>query len=341
MKALKYILFILLIAIIGLAIYIAVQPNEFSFSRSKVIKAPISVVFNQVDDLKNWPRFSPWIEKDLDASLTFGNTTKGINANYAWKGIVIGEGSMKTSSVENNKSITQHITFVKPFKAESNIKWHFENTNEGTKVTWNMNGKQDFKAKLYSVFAGSFEENTVPFFDRGLFKLDSIIDKDMKKFSITNNGIVQHGGGYYLYNTTSCKIGELASKMQEMLPKVSNYAMSNNIKMAGSPFVLYHKWDTNNDAVIFSCCVPTTERVITEPNSSILTGQLHPFKAAKTSLKGNYKNLKQAWDSTMNYISENNLSIVEYGPMLEVYNTNPINTPNPANWLTEIFIAIE
>ena len=185
MKAFKYILFLLLIGLIGTAIYIAVQPNEFAFSRSKVINAPASIIYNKVNDFKNWPDFSPWIEQEPNATLTYGETTSGVDGNYAWNGEILGEGSMNTLAVDANKSINQHISFIKPFESESDIDWSFESTNEGTKVTWSMNGKQDFMTKMYTTFAGSIEETTGPDFERGLFKLDSIVTADMNKFSIS------------------------------------------------------------------------------------------------------------------------------------------------------------
>lgn len=340
MKTLKYILFFLLIIVIGTAIYIAVQPNEFDFSRSKIIKAPKAMIYNKVNDFKNWPDFSPWIEKEPHAKLTFGEKTSGVGGNYAWHGEILGEGNMKTTAAETDKSISQRIEFVKPFESQSNINWSFENTNEGTKVTWNMKGKQDFMTKMYTTFAGSIEENTAPDFERGLFKLDSIVNADMKRYNVTVNGLTNHSGGYYLYNTTSCKISDLESKMAEMLPKVSAYAMKNNINMAGAPFVAYHKWDEENNAVMFSCCVPTTERVITT-NNNILTGLLQPFKAVKTTLNGDYSNLKEAWETATKYIKDNNLEETHDLPALEVYLTDPMNTPNPADWVTEIYIPIK
>ena len=340
MKAFKYILFLLLIVIIGLAIYIAVQPNEFDFSRSRIIKAPKPVLFNKVNDFKNWPSFSPWIEQEPNAVLTYGEKTSGVDGNYSWNGEILGEGSMTTVAIEDNKSISQQIVFIKPFESESDINWTFEDTEEGTKVTWSMKGKQDFMTKMYTTFAGSIEANTSPDFERGLFKLDSIVQADMQKYSIKVNGVKEHGGGYYIYNTTSCKIPDLGTKMKEMLDKVGMYTMKNNIKMAGAPFVNNHKWDEANNAVMFSSCAPTTEKVIsTEPD--ILTGQLKPFKAIKTTLTGNYKNLKEAWDTTMTYIPENDFELEEKGPSIEIYLTDPISTPNPANWITEIYIAIK
>ena len=341
MKALKYIFFLLLIIIIAFAIYIAVQPSSFSFERSKTINAPASLIYNKVNDYKEWPSFSPWLELEKEAILTYGDKTSGVDASYSWNGEVLGEGSMKTISEVENKSISQHLSFIKPFKSESDINWTFTPTDEGTKVTWAMEGDQDFMTKMYTTFSGSIEKNTAPSFERGLFKLDSIVQNDMKKYNIViDKEPTTHSGGYYIYNTTSCKFDDFETKMKEMLPKVRMYAQKNNITMAGAPFILYHKWDEENNAVMFSCCVPTTARVITT-ESDILTGQLQPFKAIKTTLKGDYDNLKEAWDKAMAFIPENGYTISENGPMIESYLTDPMRTPNPADWKTEIYIAIE
>ncbi|WP_100616075.1 SRPBCC family protein [Confluentibacter citreus] len=340
MKTFKYISFLLLIAIIGTAIYIAVQPNEFSFSRSRIINAPAPVIFDKVNDFKNWPDFSPWMEQEPNANLTYGDKTIGVGAHYSWNGAILGEGSMKTLAANENQFISQHISFIKPFALESDIQWDFEPTEAGAKVTWSMEGKQSFMTKMFTVFSGSIEENTAPDFERGLFKLDSTVTADMKKYSITVSGITNHSGGYYLYSTTSSKIDEVASTISDMLPKIVNYAQKNNIAMAGAPFVSYITWDEQNNAAIFSACVPTTDRVITT-DSEVQTGELSTFRAVKTTLKGNYTNLKEAWDVARAYITKNGLELAEEGTMLEVYITDQTKYPNPADWVTDIYIAIK
>ena len=116
--------------------------------------------------------------------------------------------------------------------------------------------------------------------------------------------------------------------------------MTHNVTMAGPPFILYLKWDEENDATIFSTGVPTNSKIVST-ESDILTGKLESFRAVKTVLKGDYKNLKEAWKSTMKYISDNNLEMIEGGSMLETYLTDPMRKPNPADWITELYIAIK
>ena len=103
---------------------------------------------------------------------------------------------------------------------------------------------------------------------------------------------------------------------------------------------VYHAWDEKNGTTMFSCCVPTTDRVITT-DSDILTGQMEPFKALKVTLNGDYENLKEAWDVAMKHVETNNFEFTDDGPMLEVYKTDPSTEPNPANWVTEIYIALK
>ncbi len=339
MKALKYILFLILILVIGISIYIAVQPNSFEVKRSLTIDAPAQVIYDNVIDFKNWEAWSSWIERDPETVITLGEQTKGIGGNYSWVDSK-GTGSMKTLTANPPYSISQELQFGDFYPAK--IQWTFEPTADGkTHVTWKMNNdKVPFIFKATAIASGGFDNMIGPDFERGLEKLDSIIVASMKVYSVKIQGLTNHGGGYYIYNTASCKIDDFKTKMEEMLPKVSNYAKKQNIAMAGAPFVIYHKWDEQNNTVIFSYCIPTTTQVI-QTDIDILIGQLEPFKAIRTSLKGDYKNLREAWDATYKYIETNNLEPIEGGPMLEVHLTDSSKTPNPADLITEIYIAIK
>jgi len=70
MKALKYILFLLLILTIGISIYVVVQPNSFEVTKERNINAPAAVIYNDLIDFRNWERWSPWLEKSPDSKIT-------------------------------------------------------------------------------------------------------------------------------------------------------------------------------------------------------------------------------------------------------------------------------
>ena len=340
MKALKYILLLLLLIVVAGSIYVATLENNYNVQRTKVINAPADIIFNTINEYKTWPEWSPWLGQDPEAKLTYGEKTSGVGATYAWAGDITGEGNMETLSTDKD-SISQKLNMIKPWESSSNIYWKLNPTENGTEVTWGMKGNMSFMFKASMVFMGGMDQQIGPDYERGLVKLDSVVQAEMQKYSVTVNGITTRGGGYYLYQTTSCKIEELPQKMAEMMPKVEMYAKNNSITMAGPPFTLFHKYDTENNAVIMSVAIPVTERVITDKDSGILTGMLEPFIAIKTTLKGDYKNSKEAWEITEKHIADNNFEKIENIPAMEVYLNNSLNTLNPANLRTEIFVPVK
>ncbi|PWI30432.1 transcription activator effector-binding protein [Flavobacteriaceae bacterium LYZ1037] len=339
MKALKYILFLTLILIIGFTIYIAVQPNSFEIKRDRTINAPTEVIYNNVIDFKNWEAWSPWVEKDPETVITLSDQTKDVGGSFSWVDSH-GIGTMKTLESNKPQSIRQELQFGE-FEP-SQIQWTFEPTEDGkTNVTWKMSSENvPFMFKASAFFSGGFDNMIGPDFESGLAKLDKIVVASTKVYAINVDGITQHGGGFYLYNSTSAKMDNFEIVIQELLSKISNYVQENNITTAGPPFVSYHKWDEKNNTVMFSCSVPTTAQVISTQDD-ILTGQLEPFTAVKTTLNGNYKHLKEAWEKTIQYTTKNELRFTEQGLMLEVYVTDPAKTPNPSNLITEIYIQVE
>lgn len=341
MKTFKYILFLLLIVFIGTSIYIAVQPNNFAFSRSRDISAPSILVFNKVNDFKNWPQFSPWIEKDTNAVLTFNEKTYDVNGGYSWNSDLLGEGNIKTLAIEKNKFIEQSLNFIKPFKTKSRMIWTFEPNKTGTKVTWTMQGKKDFMSRLRTLFNGSIEENTWRYFERGLYKLDSIINVDMTKNSIKIDGVTEYGGGFYMYKTTSTNNKNINKiMMKNEYGKIMRYMAQNNIRASGMPFTIYNEMHTENGNMIISNAIPVMNKVDVEHESEILCGFITNTKVLKTTLKGNYTNLSKAWYAANAYIYENSLIPSAIKPFT-VYTNDYEKTPNPADYITEIYIPIE
>lgn len=332
MKYAKYLLLLLLIAFIGSAIYVAVQPNELKLTKTKTIQAPQEVVYNYVEDLKTWQDWSPWPKTDPTDTLGNSNSYTWLDNNKL--GTIIKLNSSKPSGLQ------QTVSF--PDYPKTELDWTFEPTGKRTtQVTWTFTSKNiPFKQKaLYALF-GSPDVELAPKFENSLTKLDTAVVQSMKTFSITKDGITHHSGGYYLYKTASSKLDRFHDKIEQLMPEVDNYIKNNHIAMAGSPYIFYHKWDTVNNAVIFSYCIPTSTQVIST-KEDILTGLLEPFRTVKTTLKGDYEFLDRAWEATFNDMKSNGLMPLENGPMLETYVTNPDVVVNPANWITELYVAIK
>ncbi|MBC9796210.1 SRPBCC family protein [Sinomicrobium weinanense] len=337
MKILKYLFFLILILVIGISIYIAIQPSSYRVSRTQVVKAHSPVVYNYVQDLKNWKNWIPWLEKDPDMAIKYGETTTGIGASYSWIGEKM-NGKLETTAATPFTNLDQELTYEK--RPPSEVSWTFEPEENATKVTWEISGDLDFMSKAYILYKGNMEQNIGPELERGLKKLDSVILEDIKKYSIEIDGITEHSGGFYLYTTTSSKISDSRKKIPERIRVIEKYITAHNITNVGTPFTYYHSRDEENNAMIFSNGVLTSARIITDPESDILTGQIAPFRALKLTLTGDTKNLKEAWDSAFAYLAERQIAQDSTGPYLEFYLSDASKTLNPAKWVTEIYVPV-
>jgi effector-binding domain-containing protein len=338
MKTLKYIfLFLFIIVIIG-AVYLATLDGDYDVKRSRIIKANPEVIFNDLNDYKNWQEWGPWYEQDSTITVSYADNTVGMGGSYSWTG-VDGDGIMNTLKVEKSKSLDQEIIFKTPFgDMRSDVYWRLEKVEEGTKVIWGMKGKMDF---FYRFMTKGMEDEIGPMEERGLELLDQSIQKKLKIYSIESEGIVDYNGGFYLYLTTSTKISEMDSKFPEMLTEIGDFVAANNIRTSGSPFTIYHKFDPENGTTMFSVCYPIPERIMTPKGTNILTGFMERGTYYKTTLKGSYDNSKKAWEKAMMDV-ENLLDyyMVEDSEPFEVYVNNMMTTANPADLITEIYIPV-
>ena len=339
MKSFKYITLLLLTAIIGTAIYLAVQPNSFEVTRTRIIKAPASVIYNNVIDFKNWEDWSPWVEKDTNTVIAFSEQTKGANGSYSWAD-KDGTGTMKTTETLKNESISQEMQFA-DFPS-SQIQWNFKPNEDGsTKVRWAISGKDlPFKFKAYATFTGGMEKQVGPDFERGLEKLDSIVVNSMNAFQVKIDGITQYGGGFFMYKTTSATATNISQIMGKQYAEIMGYMMQNNITANGMPFTIYNDMMAENGSINMSNAIPIKNKINVPKDSQIRCGYIPKTRVLKTTLKGNYHNLTTAWKEAMEHLAEYNLVQSDIKPF-EIYTNDPGNFPNPADWITEIYIPIE
>ena len=127
-----------------------------------------------------------------------------------------------------------------------------------------------------------------------------------------------------------------------MMEEVRNYADANGIRLMGSPFTIYHKFDVENGTSMFSVGYPVSERVITDEKTNVLVGFKDRGRYYKTVLKGSYDYSEQAWQyATSQAEQAKDYAADEDGEPFEIYVNLPEETPNPADLVTEIYIPVK
>jgi uncharacterized protein YndB with AHSA1/START domain len=167
----KHVIRIVLIVVALLILYIGTRPGQYRVERSTTIAAPSAAVFAQLDDFRQWAAWSPWDKLDPQMGKVYEGPASGVGASYHWTGNdKVGEGRMTISRSEPPSSLVMTVEFLKPWKATNTTTFTLAADGPNTKVTWAMEGKEDFMGKAMGIFM-SMDKMIDGDFDRGLANL--------------------------------------------------------------------------------------------------------------------------------------------------------------------------
>jgi uncharacterized protein YndB with AHSA1/START domain len=170
---LKIIAIIVTVLIAGVLIFAATKPDTFRVQRATSIKAPPEKVFALINDFNRWGAWSPWEKKDPAMKRTFGATTSGKGATYAWEGNKdVGQGSMEIAESIPASKVALKLDFLKPFEAHNMVEFTLDSRGDTTNVTWVMQGPTPYFAKIIHVFI-NMDSMVGKDFEAGLANLKS------------------------------------------------------------------------------------------------------------------------------------------------------------------------
>ncbi len=177
---LKKILIALAAVIAVLVVVIALQPSEYRVERSATVAAPAAVIFAQVNDFQKWVAWSPWEKVDPAMTRTYGPSTAGTGATYAWAGNKnVGEGRMTMTESRPNDLIRIQLEFLEPFESTATAEFAFVPEGDRTRVSWSMSGGNNFMAKAIHLVA-DMDAMVGGEFEKGLADLKALSESAAK-----------------------------------------------------------------------------------------------------------------------------------------------------------------
>ena len=124
--------------ILALILFSFLLPKEVTVSRNITVSAPIDRVFDQVNDLRNWEKWSPWKRMDPMMEMTFSNPPVGQGAFYKWvsKDKNLGTGTCTLAKVATNEEIVTALH--SDDWGDSNATFNFSHKGNDILVSWKM-----------------------------------------------------------------------------------------------------------------------------------------------------------------------------------------------------------
>lgn len=173
-KIILAIVILIVLAVVGLGIAIAMQPNEYSITRTTTINASPETVYENVNDFRKWEAWSPWAKMDPNMKVTYSGPQSGKGAKYEWAGNSdVGEGRMTINESHPSNHVKIDLEFLKPFEAKNVTEFVLKADGGKTNVTWNMNGPHSIMSKAMCLVV-SMDQMMGPDFEKGLAQLKTV-----------------------------------------------------------------------------------------------------------------------------------------------------------------------
>jgi hypothetical protein len=166
---------IVLVVIIGVSLIAGLMmPSEKLVSRSRLIDAPDSVLYNQVVKLDNWPNWSAWHRLDSNMKIEYSPNVSGVGAWYTWSGNdKVKNGRMTIISTVPNQMIVDKMEFGNFPPAEGLFK--FSPKDGKTLMTMELNVKSStipFTPDIHDI-----RKSIASDYDKCLANMDEFISK--------------------------------------------------------------------------------------------------------------------------------------------------------------------
>jgi len=330
MKALIKILYLILAIIVLFLLAGIFLPKKSHVESSVIINASPDIVFDQINTLKNWAKWSPWQNADSTMKLIYFGPVSGVGASYSWTSEHSSSGTLSITECDANKYIQTEIDYGTRGKAIS--PWHFKEENNGIKVTWAIDNQRMGYFERYFIIL--FKKNMLNTFSQGLIKLKEVSEA-LRLDHISEVQEVQLVERHALIITDSALLQNSGAKMKEMFVKLMSYSEKRNLQTAGVPFTIYYKWG-NEGFTTFACGIPITEKTWTTTGYSYI--EMPEGKAIMVTHWGNY-NSPKPYEALDNYIKNNGIQIA--GPPWEEYITDPKTELDTSKWETRIYYPVK
>lgn len=173
MKLLKVIgitVLMIIVLFFGVAAFLS---SNIHIERSVIISSPPSIVFNYVNDLREWRNWSPWHKTNTNMKITYKGPLKGEGASYRWESDKIGAGNLTITESRLNQYIATDLNFMK--EGDATGYYQFEPVKNGTLVTWTLQteiGNEPFKKYMGLMMEDMLRSN----FDQGLQNLKLYVE---------------------------------------------------------------------------------------------------------------------------------------------------------------------
>jgi effector-binding domain-containing protein len=302
--------------------------KEVDVSITKKLDAPVSYLYNLVNNQKDGPQWNPWIEEDPKMELSFGEKTEGEGSSYSWKSEKMGNGSVTYIKSVLNKEIEADLNYEGMDPSKYSFKFEPVDKDE-TNITWNMKTSIGFPSNVFSPF---FKYMIKKSYKKGLANLEEVAQVRMEDAKYNGYEVkeVLKEKRDFIMNRQIVGTKDIQQFYTKNLGAIFQKVQDAGLTMKGMPCGLFFKYQVNGQTDM-AAAIPVSQAKEIKDLSGI---SLPTQQAAEIDYYGDYNGLTRAHDAIQSYLKDRGM--LYNAPIIEEYVTDPIKEKDPAKWLTKV-----
>ncbi len=329
MKVLKIIGFVILCLIVIILILGLIAPRKYAFEKTTTIQASPEIVFYEIQYWSNWNNWSPWAGMDSTMQVTIQGEDGTVGSTYHWEGEKTGVGDITSTAIRANEAFEYHLTFLKPWKSESEGYLRLKQDGDTTEVAWGMYGSMGYPFNVMMLFS-PMEKMMEKDFNRGLELLKGAAEARMqavKKFTIEEK---MFPPVTYVVIRDTVRFSEMPNFFASSYGSLAGALAKAGKSPAGQPAAIYFSWDMEKSQTDVAAGLPIQG---TAP-AGFTTVRLPWRMSLQGDFFGPYAETATAHWAFDQYLSRYKLEMVP--PMLEIYMNDPAAVADPSEIQTRI-----
>lgn len=333
MKIFRRLLFIFLCIAITIVFAGFLLPRKIHVERRLLVSASANSIFVQVNTLKNWIKWSPWLHLDTNIQLRFSGPESGIGSKLVWRSTNKNVGNGSASIISSSSPDSVQVIFDYNEKGKSTGKFFFIKESENTNVIWEL--ESDLGMNPVSRWIGLLSDRMIgPELEEGLFNLQQLMQdtKTVYGYEIIDLEIPAR---ILISVRDTASPQTVAPKLTSMYKKIALFLKSKNLSPTGNPMTVFHNYSSNNFDI--EACLPLAS-IINVP-AGMNCSEKAPQRAVMLKYFGHYSMISDAYNALQSYINENGLRV--NGAVWEEYITNPNNASDSNTRQTDICFPID
>jgi effector-binding domain-containing protein len=323
---------LLLLIAVGLAL-----PRHATVSTTTLIDANPATVFALVNDPRRTALWSPWIDSDPNARISYSGPDRGVGAAMAWDGMIIGSGTQIITESRPYRYVENAINPGEPGSARS---WFdLEGNNGATTAKWTFEADYGYNlvGRYFAMLLTSVVRRD---YSRGLSKLKELAETlpkaDFSDLEIEHI-VIEAMDIAYLPAKSTLEPAAISAAMGDAFFDILTFIDRQGLQEAGAPISITRSF--NGAELRFDAAIPVrgVSAAMPRDGAGVRIGSTYAGSVIRVKHVGSYRTLEKTHRKIAAYMAA--LGISRNGDDWESYVTDPTRVAE-AQLLTYVYYPI-